>query len=45
MNLPKNCKNYVIYGKIAVNYKEKSFMEQAPGVDVKKGYKIFVGEI
>ena len=30
---------------MAVNYKEKSFMEQAPGVDVIKGYKIFVGEI
>ena len=27
INLLINCKNYVIYGKMTVNYKEKSFME------------------
>ena len=30
VNLLINCKNSVIYGKIAVNYEEKCFMEQAP---------------
>ena len=30
VNLLINCKNSVIYGKMAVNYKEKSFMEKAP---------------
>ena len=32
MNLIINCKNSIIYGKIAINYEEKSFMEQAPGL-------------
>ena len=27
VNLLINCKNSVIYGKMAVNYEEKSFME------------------
>ena len=31
LNLLINCKNSVIYGKIAINYEEKCFMEQAPG--------------
>ena len=26
-----DCKNSVIYGKMAVNYEGKSFMERAPG--------------
>ena len=29
VNLLINCKNSVIYGKMAVNYEEKSFMEKA----------------
>ena len=29
VNLLINCKNSVIYGKMAVNYEEKCFMEQA----------------
>ena len=32
VNLLINCKNSVIYGIMAVNYEEKCFMEQAPGV-------------
>ena len=31
LNLLMNCKNSIIYGHFAINYKEKSFMEQAPG--------------
>ena len=31
VNLLINCKNSVIYGKMAINYEEKSFIEQAPG--------------
>ena len=31
INLLINCKNYVIYGHFAVNYEEKSFVEQVPG--------------
>ena len=30
LNLIINCKNSIIYGKMAVKYEEKSFMEQAP---------------
>ena len=32
VNLTINCKNSIIYGKMAINYEEKSFMEQAPGL-------------
>ena len=30
VNLLINCKNFVVYSKMAINYEEKSFMEQAP---------------
>ena len=30
VNLIINCKNSVIYGHFAINYEEKSFMEEAP---------------
>ena len=32
VNLLINCQNSVIYGHFVVNYKEESFMEQAPGL-------------
>ena len=32
VNLLVNCQNSVIYGHFVVNYLEKSFMEQAPGL-------------
>ena len=32
VNLLINWKNSVIYGEMAINYEEKSFMEQAPGL-------------
>ena len=36
VNLLINCKNSVINGKIAINYEETSFMEDAPeGTDLK----------
>ena len=36
VNLLINWKKSVIYGKMAVNYEEKSFMEQAPGLQFNK---------
>ena len=37
VNLLINCQNSVIYGHFVVNYEEKSFMEQAPGLIVLGG--------
>ena len=38
INLLINWKNSVIYGKMAVNYEEKSFMEKAPGLVIIGGH-------